>query len=202
MAFQIDLKQSAEPNAGGPGPSEELQALALPFAPVLGVLLLLLGAFWFVNRTLDRSIHAQEETVLGLQTSVQTSKERLAELSGKRRMLFDVAREEIYWSDELRMLSEKLPDKLWLTQVRVVSTPPAKGPNGETLPPPAPTLSVDGGVLSASSEGNLDVIGKFIQDLQADPRFKMSFSSISLESVLRSPEPYTLNFRLKLSFRS
>lgn len=86
---------------------------------------------------------------------------------------------------------------MWLTQVKVVSSG-----GGEKGAPISRALSIEGGVLSNPSEGNLDLIGKFIQDLQADKRFQQAFSVASLESVKRASEdPYALAFQLKIDFR-
>jgi Tfp pilus assembly protein PilN len=158
-------------------------------------------ALYAIDRRIDGSIEDQEGVIKGLEASVAESRSQLAELSGKTRVLYDGQRPEIYWSDGLRLLSEKLPDKVWLTQLRATSSQTSKGEHGGDVVTPG-GLAVDGSVLSNANEGNLDVIGKFIQDLQADPRFSESFSSITLASVQRSPEPYTLTFRLMIGFKS
>ena len=198
--FTIDLKKSSEPVTALPAQVVDLQRLVQPFAPVIGVLAGLLIAFWAIDRRLDRSIEDQQTEIAGLEASLTESRQKLAEISGKTRVLYEGGRSEIYWSDGLRLLSETLPDKVWLTTVRATSPQTIKGEQGDVVTPGG--LAVEGGVLSNANEGNLDVIGKFIHDLQADPRFSQSFSSITLESVQRSPDPYTLNFRLKLGFKA
>ena len=198
--FKIDLKKSAEPADAMAGAAGDLRLLVRPFAPLIAVIVVLLAAFWVMNGRLDRSIQDEKARVESLAASLAESKQRLADVSGKSRVLYETGRPEVYWSDELRLLSEKLPDKIWLTQVKVTSSQMTKTEQGEVLVPGG--LVVDGGVLSNANEGNLDVIGKLIQDLQADPRFATSFSSIALESVQRSAEPYTLAFRLKINLKS
>ena len=198
--FKIDLKRSAEPVDAMAGAADDLRLLVRPFGPLIAVVVVLLAAFWVVNGRLDRSIEEEHARVEGLATSLAESKQRLANVSGKARVLYETARPEVYWSDELRLLSEKLPDKVWLTQVKVTSSQMTKTEKGEVMVPGG--LVVDGGVLSNANEGNLDVIGKLIQDLQADPRFATSFSTIALESVQRSAEPHTLAFRLKIGLKS
>jgi len=198
--FQIDLKKSADPAAVLAGPAADLQMLARPFAPVVGVLIGLMILFTVADRWLDGSIRDGEAKATALEASVAETKQQIAEISGKSRVLYETQRPEIYWSDELRLLSEKLPDKVWLTQVRATSPQTTKGENGDVVTPGA--VVVEGGVLSNANEGNLDVIGKFIQDVQADKRFETSFSSINLESVQRANDPYTLTFRLRLGIKS
>ncbi len=200
--FEIDLKQGARPPAGPEGTVAEVQALARILAPVAAAIVVLAVAVWAIDASLERSIAKHEARVSELESALSASRQKLAEVSGKRRVLYDIAQQEIYWSDELRLVSEKLPDKAWLTQIRVMSSAPSKGPSGEAVAPAPQGLMIEGGVLSNSSEGNLDVIGKFIQDLQADKRFQDSFSSINLESVQRTSDPYALGFRLKLGFKS
>jgi len=200
IVFQIDLKKSADPSAVLAGTVGELQLLVRPFAPLIGVAVGLMVLFSAVNHWIDGSVRDHEAQVAGLEASVAESKQQLAQVSGKIRVLYETQRPEIFWSDELRLLSEKLPDKVWLTQVRATSPQTTKGPNGDVTT--AGNVMVEGGVLSNANEGNLDVIGKFVKDLQADARFQTSFSSIDLESVQRAAQPYTMTFRLKLGVKS
>jgi hypothetical protein len=199
--FQIDLKKSADPVGVVTGPGADWQPLLRSYAPVVAVIVGLVVFCTTLNRRIDGSIRDQEAQVVGLEASVADSRQQLATVSGKERVLFATDRPEVYWSDELRLLSEKLPDKVWLTQVRATSPKTTKDTNGADVVTPG-DLIVDGGVLSNATEGNLDVIGKFIQDVQADARFQSSFSSINLESVQRAAEPYTLTFRLKAALKS
>lgn len=194
--FEIDLKSTAarptRPEAAAALAPEVAASLLPVILTVAGVAALL----WFTGRWLDGRIADRRAAVTKLESAIDGGRKELAEISGKRRALYATQREEIYWSDELRLLSEKLPDKMWLTQVKVVS---AGG--GEKNLPVSRTLSIEGGVLSNPSEGNLDLIGKFIQDLQADRRFQQAFSNATLESVKRaSGEPYALLFQLKIDF--
>jgi hypothetical protein len=200
--FEIDLRKGAR-SLEAPGPAGDVAAAATAFAPIAAALAILLLVIWIIEGRLDRSIDKHEANVADLDAALTASRQQLAEISGKRRELFGVGRQEVYWSDELRLVSEKLPDKAWLTQIRVAAAaPPAKAANGETAPPGPPSLTIEGGVLSNSSEGNLDVIGKFVQDLQADRRFQETFSTIALESVQRTADPYALGFRVRLDFKS
>jgi hypothetical protein len=195
--FQIDLKTaSARRPRLEERASRVSQTTASLAAPAL-VLVTLLAGLWIVNRELDGSIAAGRARVSSLEAAVDASRKELAEVSGRRRVLYATQRKETYWSDELRMLSEKLPDKMWLTQVKVTSSG-----GGEKGAPVTRNLFVEGGVLSNPSEGNLDLIGKFIQDLQADRRFEESFSAVTLESVKRAGDPYTLNFQLRIGFKT
>lgn len=196
--FEIDLKESSKPTSSRSSGSEILAKLR-PFLPVAGALLALLGVLWMADRRIDGDIRERQENVATLETSLATSRQQLAELSGKARVLYEKGETDIYWSDELRMISEKLSDKIWLTQVRAKAAETTKGPNGEVVTPGG--VLVEGGVLSSSNEGNLDVIGKLIADLQADPRFQQSFASIKLDSVQRSADPLTLNFSLRLTLK-
>lgn len=200
--FRIDLKQGAIAIAATPASRGELRDVALSFAPVAAAVVFLVAATWTYGRSLDRSIEREEANVASLEASLNASRQQLAELSGKRRVAYGIAPQEVYWSDELRLVSEKLPDKAWITAMHVNSPPPpAKGTNG-AAPTLAPqNVTIEGGVLSNSSEGNLDVIGKLVETLQADRRFQETFSGITLESVQRTSDPYALGFRLRLDFK-
>jgi hypothetical protein len=202
IVFRIDLKQGASVIAATPASRGELRDVALSFAPVAAAVVFLVAATWTYGRSLDRSIEREEANVASLETSLNASRQQLAELSGKRRVAYGIAPQEVYWSDELRLVSEKLPDKAWITAMRVNSpAPPAKVANG-AAPTPAPqNVTIEGGVLSNSSEGNLDVIGELVETLQADRRFQETFSGITLESVQRTSDPYALAFRLRLDFK-
>jgi len=200
--FDIDLKKGARAVEMPSGVAGELSALALPLAPIAGALVLLLLVVWVVGGRLDRAIEKHETDVAELDASLTASRQQLAEISGKRRVLYGIGRQEVYWSDELRLVSEKLPDKAWLNQIRVSTATPTKGPNGEVLPAGPSTVTIEGGVLSNSSEGNLDIIGKFVQSLQADRRFQETFANINLESVQRTSDPLALGFRVRLDLKS
>lgn len=201
--FEIDLKRSEREGLPHGGAGNELRAIAVPFVPVVVGLVVLLIGFSVINRSLDRSITRHGEKASELEAKLNANRQQLAEISGKNRVLYDIQRQEIYWSDTLRLISEKLPDKVWISLVRVMTSTPEKAPKGgEAAAPVAQGLSIEGGVLSNSNEGNLDVIGKFIQDLQADPRFQESFSAVNLESVHRTGDPYALTFRLTVAFKT
>ncbi|MGH7858697.1 MAG: hypothetical protein ACREQY_15335, partial [Candidatus Binatia bacterium] len=134
--------------------------------------------------------------VARIEAEVSQSRQRLADISGKRRALFGMQRQEIYWSDQLRMLSEKMSDKIWLRRIAVATAGGAEGT------PVTRTLTLEGGVLSSESEGNLDLIGQFIESLQSDGRFRETFGEIALESVTRgSEDAYSLAFVLRAPFR-
>ena len=199
--FEIDLKKGARPIEAPTRAADDLSTIALSFAPVAAGVAVLAVALSMFSGRLDRSITQHEANVADLEASLSASRQQLAEISGKRRVLYGVGRQEVYWSDELRLMSEKLPDKAWINQIRVAAAPAAKGPNGEATAGPA-TVTIEGGVLSNSSEGNLDVIGKFVQDLQTDRRFQDTFSAINLESVQRTSDPFALAFRMRLDFKS
>ena len=201
--FEIDLKKGARPADAPAGPSSELSTVLLAFAPVAAALVVLGFVVSMAGGSLDRSIAKHDANVADLEASLTASRQQLAEISGKHRVAYGVDHQEVYWSDELRLVSEKLPDKAWLSQIRVAApAPPVKGPNGETTAHGPSSVTIEGGVLSNSSEGNLDVIGKFVQDLQLDRRFQETFSAVTLESVVRTADPYALAFRLKLDFKS
>ena len=200
--FEIDLKQGTTALAGAPTLGNEVRAVAVSFAPVVAGIVLLSAALWTFDRSYDHSIERQEASLAALEASLNASRQQLAEMSGKRRVAYGVAPQEVYWSDELRLVSEKLPDKAWITSMHVNSAaPPAKSPAGEPQLPSPQNLTIEGGVLSNSSEGNLDVIGKFVESLQADRRFQDTFSAINLESVQRTADPLALGFRLRLDLK-
>jgi hypothetical protein len=201
--FQIDLKHGASAVGRSPMPRGDVREIAMSFAPVVAAVAFAVAATWTFGRSLDRSIDKQQAAVASLEASLTASRQQLAEISGKRRVAYGIAPQEVYWSDELRLVSEKLPDKAWITSMRVNSPPPpAKGANGEPPLPSPQNVTIEGGVLSNSSEGNLDLIGKFVESLQADRRFQDTFSTISLESVQRTSDPYALGFRLRLDFKT
>jgi len=200
--FEIDLKKGARPIEAPARAAGDLSTIALSFAPVAAGVAVLAVALSMFSGRLDRSITQHEANVADLEASLSASRQQLAEVSGKRRVLYGVGRQEVYWSDELRLMSEKLPDKAWINQIRVAAAPAAKGPNGEATTAGPATVTIEGGVLSNSSEGNLDVIGKFVQDLQTDRRFQDTFSAINLESVQRTSDPFALAFRMRLDLKS
>lgn len=196
--FKIDLKKTAALRSRlGAEPSAAVDA-ARSIAPAAAALAVLVGGLWLVTSRMDGSIAGRKAEAVKLEAAVESSRKELAEISGRRRLLYDTQRAEVFWSDQLRMLSEKVPDKVWVTQVKVV----ASG-GGEKGGPVTRKLSIEGGVLSNPSEGNLDLIGKFIEELQADRRFQENFSAVTLESVKRAGgDPYTLVFQLRVDFRS
>lgn len=194
--FEIDLRASAARAAEAAAPESAAMEAASRLLPVVGVVAAVVGALWLATWRLDRSVAERREAVVALDASVNASRQQLAEISGKQRALSNSRRPDLYWSDELRLLSEKLPDKLWLMQVKSFTVTREGRPTTSGI-------AVEGGALSSSSEGNLDLIGKFIQDLQSDPRFQETFAGVSLESVKRSSgDPYTLVFTLTLPFKS
>jgi hypothetical protein len=197
--FEIDLKRGSQRPVGGDRQSEFREA-ALPFLPVAGLLVLLLLILSAVGGHMNRDNVARRAKVEELEKTVIAKRQELASLSGTRGTLAALSTQDIYWSDVLRLVSEKVPDKLWLTEVKIfTSTPPKDNPNE----PVRRMLQVQGGVLSAASEGNLDVIAKFLESLQADPRYREAFSEAKLESVTRAggEDPYTLVFRMTAPFR-
>jgi hypothetical protein len=201
--FEIDLKQGTTALGTVPTSGADVRRVAVSFLPVVAAVAFLSTALWTYDRSLDRSIEREEASLSTLEASLTASRQQLAELSGKHRVAYGVAPQEVYWSDELRLISEKLPDKAWITAMRINSaTPPAKPAQGEAPAPLPQNLTIEGAVLSNSSEGNLDVIGKFVESLQADRRFKETFSAINLESVQRMPDPFALAFRLRLDLKS
>ncbi|MGH7820750.1 MAG: hypothetical protein ACREQ9_13355 [Candidatus Binatia bacterium] len=193
--FQVDLKTSAtrRPVAVEESPAA---ATAGAFLPVAVVLAVLIGTLWIVGSSWDASLARRRADVAGLEAAVAEHRQRLAEISGKRRALFGIQRQEIYWSDQLRMLTEKISDKIWISRIGVATS------GGTEDTPLSRVLTLEAGVLSSESEGNLDLIGQFIQALQADARFRDAFADIALESVTRGgDDAYSLTFVLKAPFR-
>jgi hypothetical protein len=197
--FEIDLKRGSQRPTGGDWKAD-LMENARPFLPVAGMLAVVIVALWIIGRQLGGDIEERRARVTELDKSVVAKRAELASLAGQRGTLAALSAKEVYWSDLLRLVSEKIPDKLWLTDVKIVTTaPPKDNPNA----PIVRTLQVQGGVLSAASEGNLDVIAKFIDTLQSDPRYKDTFAEAKLQSVSRGAagEPYTLVFLITAPFR-
>jgi Tfp pilus assembly protein PilN len=193
--FRIDLKKSAhraEAIAAG-----SADAVAGAFVPVAVAVVALVLALWAIDARWDASLANRRAEVEQLQSTVNETRQRLVDISGKRRALLRMDQPEIYWSDQLRLLSERLPDKIWISRVAVATSPGIEGA------PPSRQLAIEGGVLSSESEANLDLIGQFIRTLQSDPRFQVAFADIHLESVTRGgDDAYTLNFVLKAPFRA
>jgi Tfp pilus assembly protein PilN len=199
--FEIDLLRG-ERVASRAVVSREIGAQLGALVPVLAGLAALTVALWAAGHTLDRRLAERRSELSALEATVNQSREELAELSGKRHALYVLRSQDIYWSDQLRLISEKLPDKTWLSQVHVITSGGEKDRDGHPTPITVQGLAVQGGVLSNPSEGNLDVVGKLIEDLQADPRFQRTFSDIRLDSVSRATDPNALSFQLTLSFKS
>ncbi|MGH7803808.1 MAG: hypothetical protein ACREQJ_05630 [Candidatus Binatia bacterium] len=196
--FEIDLKRGSQRSSGGDWKADFFES-ARPWLPVAGMLAGVLVALWIVGGRLEREVEERRARVADLDKTVAEKRTELASLAGQRGTLAALSTKEIYWSDLLRLVSEKIPDKLWLTEVKIVtSTPPKDEPNA----PVHRMLQLHGGVLSAASEGNLDVIAKFIETLQGDPRYKDVFGEAKLQSVTRgaSGDPYTLGFLVTAPF--
>ncbi len=195
--FEIDLKRGSQRPTGGDWKADLVEN-ARPFLPVAGMLAAVIVALWVIGGQLGGEIEERRARVTELDKSVVAKRAELASLAGQRGTLAALSAKEVYWSDLLRLVAEKIPDKLWLSDVKIVTTaPPKDNPNA----PIVRTLQVQGGVLSAASEGNLDVIAKFIDTLQSDPRYKDTFAEARLQSVSRGGEPYTLVFLITAPFR-
>ena len=196
--FEIDLKRGSQRPSGGDWKSDAKE-IGLPFLPAVAALTLLAVLLWGLGSQLGSDIEIRRTAVAALEMSVSAKRDELATLAGQRGTMAALSAPEIYWSDVLRLVSEKIPDKLWLSEVKILTTvPPKENPNE----PIRRTLLVQGGVLSAASEGNLDVIAKFLETLQADERYREVFAEAKLDSVTRGDEPHTLVFRVTVPFRS
>ena len=202
--FEIDLKKSAErePNVEMP---EGDPGVAGPstFIPIAGVVAVLVFALYLASAAHDRALAAKRTELTRLETVVAAQRLELAEASGKRRAMFGSLQEEVFWSDVLRMFSERTPDKMWVSQVKVVTVGGEKaGEKGGEKMPLSRVLSVDGGVLSSKSEANLDLIGAYVDSLQQDPRYQKVFGAATLRSVTRAnDDPLSLVFSLTVPFR-
>ena len=191
--FEIDLRKGATQ----PGAAEAIAGEAASFLPVAGVLILLVATLWGVGAWLDGSIADRRAEVTRLEELVASHRQQLAEISGRRRALLDIDQQEVYWSDQLRLLSRQLPDKLWLSKVAVETS------GGEKDKAPSRRLRIEGGFLSHSSEGNLDLVGRFVEALESEPRFRENFTNLKLESVKRAGgDGNALAFELSAQFRS
>ena len=191
--FEIDLRKGARE----PGAAEAISEEAVSFVPVAGGLLVLIAVLWGVGSWLDSSIATRRDEVTRLEQLVSSHRQQLAEISGRRRALLDLDQQEVYWSDQLRLLSRQLPDKLWLSKVAVETS------GGTKEQPPSRRLRIQGGFLAHSSEGNLDLVGKFVEALEGDARFGENFANLRLESVKRAGgDGNALAFELSAQFRS
>lgn len=174
-------------------PSRSILSL---FGAVGGILALIVG-LWMIDARVRAQVHEKQRQVTTLESSLAMSRQQLAVLADKSRVTVENAAADVYWSDELRMIGEKLPDEIWLTQVRANAAEITQGPNGGGVIPGA--VVVEGGVLSSSKESDLDAIGKLIADLWADPRFQRSFTSVTLDSAELSADPLGRSFSLRLA---
>jgi hypothetical protein len=199
--FEIDLQRSGKRSETALGTVTESNVY-FALIPMVAALVVLVAVLWIASGRMDRRIQRQRAEVTELEATVNRTRQELAELAGKRRVIFAVQPQDIYWSDQFRFLAERLPDKTWITQVNVVTGGGEKGPDGKPTPIVARGLAIEGGVLSNPNEGNLDVVGKFVEDLQADPRFAKTFARIHLDSVKRGSDPNALTFQLTLDFKA
>lgn len=193
--FEIDLKRGSRAPSG-PGASDLARHLR-PLLPVAaGLVALAVGLAWLSSRAASE-VERRRDAVAGLESTVAAKRQELASIAGERGAIAATSTKEIYWSDVLRLLSERMPDKIWLADVKIVSSSP---PKEQPKAPVLRTLKVQGGVLSAASEGNLDLIASFLEALQTDERYRESFGPAKLESVTRGTEPHTLKFELTIPF--
>jgi hypothetical protein len=194
--FRIDLKASAARAASGETAAAGAASSARAFLPVVLVLGVLAGALWAVGARADRNLAARQQEALRLEAAVQDARQRLAEATGRQRDQLLLPREEIYWSDQLRTLSGRVSDKIWIDRISVSTS-------GGGDEPGRRSLSITGGVLSSEHEANLDLIGECIETLQSDERFRQAFGEVALESVNRgAADSHALNFVLSAPFRS
>lgn len=196
--FEIDLKRGYS-RSGGPGTAGDAMEKVRPFLPIFAGLAALSLVLWGIGSSQESKLIGQRTELAALQQTVTAHRQELTALAGQRGAMAATSNKEIYWSDVIRVFSEKLPDKIWLADVKVTtSTPPKDKPDA----PVVRTLQIDGGVLSAASEGNLDLVAGFLETLQADPRYREAFGPARLESVTRggTADPYTLSFRITVPF--
>lgn len=194
--FEIDLKRGSRHGESG-GPLGDRWSEAKPWIPIAAGLVVLVAGLWLVSSRAEATAVERRASVLALDAEVVAKRQELASIAGQRGTIAVTSSKEIYWSDVLRLLSERMPDKLWISDVKVTtSTPPKDEPDAPVIR----TLSVRGGVLSAASEGNLDVVAGFLESLQADGRYRESFGPPKLDSVTRGSEPHTLTFQVTIPF--
>jgi len=200
--FEIDLQRGVAHAAAA---GSTIADTARSFMPIGVGLVLLAAVLWATGASLDRSIAKREKIAVELEQAVEANRVQLAEVSGKRRAMLGVQQQELYWSDQLRLFSRKIPDKIWLSRIAVetAAAPPVAAGQRAAAPPPGRRLRIEGGVLSHSQEANLDLVGKFIETIQAEPRFQQSFTGLTLHSVRRDGgDPYSLLFELNANFKS
>ena len=123
--FEIDLKRGSQRSTGGDWKADWLDG-ARPFLPVAGMLAAVLVGLWVIGGQLGAEIEERRAKVIELDKSVEAKRAELASLAGQRGTLAALSEKEVYWSDLLRLVAEKVPDKLWLTDVKVVTTTPPK----------------------------------------------------------------------------
>lgn len=196
--FEIDLKRGHS-QSGAPSAAADTMEKVRPFLPVVAGLAAIVMVLWGIGSSQESALEEQRTELAALQQSVTAHRQELAALAGQRGAMAATSNKEIYWSDVVRVFSEKMPDKIWLSDVKVLtSTPPKDQPNAPVIR----TLQVEGGVLSAASEGNLDLVASFLETIQADPRYKEAFGPARLDSVTRGTgaDPYTLSFRITVPF--
>jgi Tfp pilus assembly protein PilN len=189
--FRIDLAAAARRTAGRPGAEGARIGPWIPGIALLAIWVVALAAtHFFLARRAER--HSQEAAAL--EAAVTEARRELAEISGKRRELLGVGRAEIYWSDQLRALSRRIDDKMWIERLAVAA--PSEGAS-------SPELVIEGGVLSGGNETNLDRIAAFVRALEDDERFRNAFGPVRLQSVRRTgSDLLSLKFSLRAAVRS
>ena len=154
---------------------------------LIGAIATILSIDKGIKRAKFLSLEGKYKHYVSLKKDVQTLKEAIDYLE-KEFVLVDSLFKKFYWSEKLLLLSELMPNEIWLKKLEIDKDGEIKM-RGFLLPPQA-------------EERPISVLSDFIKKLQENNIFFRDFSEISLidvKSVLaKEKEIFEFNMNLKL----
>ena len=158
-------------------PIEQLHRTPLMW---LGVALMIGFALsGFIPITLRRQqlqqLNAKIQTLEPKKQAIDQLQQHLQQLRAQEAAFRGLRHAQGLWSKRLNILSNVIPDGVWLTEW---SLDPKKG------------LVIQGSAIGHTG-GEMVSIGRFVQDLKADPDFSSAIKDVQIESIKRIQEKET-----------